>query len=104
MWLGEVPSRGDFFLEAGVLAVEVVEVNTRTSRTAIQTLMGMVLIDRRHEELSARFCYAISSRPSSFMTTIVREKSRSFLKRRSCFAQVDTHSILEEHVQLVEYN
>ena len=80
----------------------MVGVNTRTSRAAIQTLTGMVGIDRRHEELSARFCYAISTRPSSFMTTIVREKSRSFPKRRSCFAQVDTHPILEEHVQLVE--
>ena len=41
---------------------------------------NIVDIERRHHELSARICYSIESRPSSFMTTIVRQKSRTFCK------------------------
>ena len=77
--------------------ITMLGVNRNTSKAAIEALTGIVDIERRHHELSARFCYSVESRTSSFMTTIVRQKSRTFLKRRSCFAQCENHPLLIEH-------
>lgn len=80
----------------------MLSVNFRTSQAAIQVLTGVVDIGRRHAELSARFCDSTSKRPCTFMSTAVRDLSKAFMKRRSCFSLIDNHPILDEHETLVQ--
>jgi hypothetical protein len=80
----------------------MVGVNIRTSKTALQTLTGIIDMHRRHEELSGRFAAAINTRSDAFMSTIVRSKTKKFLKGRSCFAQCKNHPILQDHETLKE--
>jgi hypothetical protein len=77
-------------------------VNHRTSKNAVLSLTGMVDMKRRHEELSARFAYSNNQRPIGFMSHYMRQKSRSFLKQRSCYAQCESHPLLDDHDVLMQ--
>lgn len=77
-------------------------VNTKTSKATIETITGIVGVERRHLELTARFAHNNNSHPEDHMSAIVRMRSRTFLKRRSCFALCTDHPILDEHEVLSE--
>ncbi len=75
-------------------------VGIRTSRASIQTLTGVISVRARYDELSFRNVVRIRNQNESFLAYKVRNMSKKFLKRKSCFALIETHPILLEHERI----
>ncbi len=72
-------------------------VGQKTSRKTVQVLTGIVSVRVRYDELSFRYIMRIMDQDDTFLAAQIRNLSRIFLRRKSCFALLYCHPMVLEH-------